>query len=93
MQINLVRSVILHTSCQAKVQPLTIVICGVYNAFLGEVLDSTKLAVNLGKVVDNLLLLLLKTLKSGMNRLLRIIPRFCMDMHMKPATFQDIYTN
>jgi len=35
VQINLVRSVILHTSCQAKVQPLTIVICGVDKAFLG----------------------------------------------------------
>ena len=67
---------------------------------LKRAIDSTKLGVKLGNVMltalffaDDLLLLS-RTPKSGMNKLLRIVSRFCMDMHMKLATSKTyILTN
>ena len=67
---------------------------------LGRAIDSTKLGVKLRNVMltalffaDDLLLLS-KTPKRGMNKLLRIVSRFCMDMHMKLETSKTyILTN
>ena len=71
-----------------------------YIASLGQALDNSKLGVKLGKVMITAiffaddLLLLSRTPNRGMNKLLRIVSGFCMDMHMKLATSKTyILTN
>ena len=71
-----------------------------YIASLGMALDGTKLGVKLGNVIltalffaDDLLLLS-RTPKQGMNKLLRIVTQFCNDMKMKLSTSKTyILTN
>ena len=69
-------------------------------ASLGVALDDTKLGVKLKeKVLTALffaddLLLLSRSLKRGMNRLLRIVSQFCSDMKMKLSSSKTyILTN
>ena len=71
-----------------------------YIASLGLALDRSKLGVKLGKAMITAiffaddLLLLSRTPKRGMNKLLRIVSRFCTDMRMKLATSKTyILTN
>ena len=71
-----------------------------YIASLGMALDRTKLGVKLGNVIltalffaDDLLLLS-RTPKRGMNKLLKIVAQFCNDMKMKLSTSKTyILTN
>ena len=65
-------------------QPFPIVVCTVY-PLPRRALDSTKLGAKLWKVVITALFFahLLLLSKREMNKLIRIVSKFCMDMHMK----------
>ena len=66
-----------------------------YIASIGQALDNSRLGVKLTAIffADDLLLLS-RTPKRGMNRLLGIVSRFCTDMRMKLATSKTyILTN